>query len=347
MNRLSLALIVLCIAIVPAANAQFPGKLKDKIKGAIKGKADKDEAKPGDPSGSRPAASKDKDRKYPPGLSYSSVLEGVKLLAKKGQFGIHHIQTTFVPDDCKGGFVVLRTADGKELCQYDWKPDRLEKPYTLLNVTKTTDLSNNQSVPSGRIPLTPGNYVLDFYLPTEHYFTYPFSVAKIGSDDAFGEGQCYVLNGDWNDCGYLYYRDAKPDFNLAWKLWLRNDGCAEKDVKIHVQITRDSDGDVVCTSRSGTTYSLRPEWVRYAFDMVFPEGKEVPHGTYFKAKDLLATDGAYTLTVEIDQKPYGTWKFAVEGSKLSYTGRTLRGKADPLTFIEGGRDAWWYAKEKP
>ena len=38
--------------------------------------------------------------------------------------------------------------------------------------------------------------------------------------------------------------------------------------------------------------------------------------------------------------------FAVKGGKLNYTGRTLREKADPLTFIEGGRDAWWYCREK-
>jgi hypothetical protein len=29
-----------------------------------------------------------------------------------------------------------------------------------------------------------------------------------------------------------------------------------------------------------------------------------------------------------------------------YTGRAVRGKADPLTFIEGGRDAFWYMEEK-
>ncbi|MDA2918072.1 hypothetical protein MYX76_01015 [Desulfobacterota bacterium AH_259_B03_O07] len=47
----------------------------------------------------------------------------------------------------------------------------------------------------------------------------------------------------------------------------------------------------------------------------------------------------------IDGKPYGTWKFEVVDGKPSYTDRKVRGKTDPLTFIEGGHDAWWYTKE--
>ena len=115
---------------------------------------------------------------------------------------------------------------------------------------------------------------------------------------------------------------------------------------MRIEIKRDQDGELVCTSREHTTNSCQPKWTRLEFDMVFPAGKEVPHGTYFKAKDLLETDGAYTLSMKIDDQLYGTWKFAIEGGKLNYTGRTVRGKANPLTFVEGGRDAWWYAKEK-
>ena len=80
--------------------------------------------------------------------------------------------------------------------------------------------------------------------------------------------------------------------------------------------------------------------------MIFPP-KGTSGGAYFKAKNLMATDGDYTLTMKIANKPYGVWKFAVKDHKLNYTGRTLRGKADPITFIEGGRDAWWYGKQKP
>ena len=360
MRRLLIAALVLGMVSVPAANAQLPGGLKKIGKKIAKdlGKdkeEDKQEGKTADPTesltgtagatSSRPPANKDKSRKYPPGVSFSSVLNGVKLLPKQGQFRLHHIQTTFIPDDCKSGFVVLRTADGKEIAQFDWKPDRLKKPYVLLNIYPITDLRTGEKVAAGLKMTEPGDYVLDFYLPTEHYFTFPFSVVKVGGDDPFSSGQCLCMKGAWEEWGYLFYTDAKPEQNLQWKVWLRNDGCEEKDIKVHVEIARDADGDVVCTSRPNTTHSIKPDWTRYEFGMVFPEGKEVPFGTYFKAKDLLATDGAYTLTMKIDEKPYGVWKFDVKDSKLQYKGRTVRGEADPLTFIEGGRDAWWYQKE--
>ena len=56
--------------------------------------------------------------------------------------------------------------------------------------------------------------------------------------------------------------------------------------------------------------------------------------------------GNYTLTMKLDSNVYGVWKFKVIGGQLNYTGRTERGKADPLTFVEGGRDAWWYERVK-
>ena len=351
MRSLVLTAFVLSIVMAGTANAQLPGRLKAKAKDAIKKaagkdskKADKDAAIGGDSA--RPAAKKDKDRKYPPGFSFSSVLNGVNLLPKNGQFRLNHLQTTFLPEGCEKGWVVLRTADGTELCQYDWKPDHLKKPYTLLNIMKTTDLQSGEVISTGVVDLSkPGDYVLDFYIPGELYYTFPFSVSKLGAEDPFGAGDCYRLEGDWSDWGYLFYTDAKPDQSLVWKVWLRSKTAEETDVKISLEITRDADSKLVCTGRGNMTHSLRPDWVRYEFDMIFPQ-ELTSGGQYFKAKDLLETDGAYTLTMKIDDEVYGVWKFNVEGNKLQYAGRAVRGEADPLTFIEGGRDAWWYAKQK-
>ena len=349
MHKSLLAILVLALAISGTAYAQLPGKFKKAAEDALKDKLpiEGDEAggETAGESGSRPPVLKDASRKYAPGLSFSSVLNGVTLLAKNGRFDLNHIQTTFIPDDCEGGFVVLRDTGGKELFQYDWKPDRLQKPYTLLNIMKRTDLQTGETSGGGGVELPPGDYVLDFYLPAEHYYTFPFKIEKIGGDDPFGDGQCYVLRGDWERWGYLYYRDAKPDQNLQWKVWLRNSECKEKDIKVRIEIVRDADGELVCTSREHMTHSVQPKWVRLEFDMVFPEGKEVPHGTYFKAQNLLNTDGAYTLTLKIDGAVYGIWKFELEGGQPKYTSRTVRSEADPLSFVEGGRDAFWYERQ--
>ena len=349
MNRLLAGMLVLSVLLGGTANAQFTDQLKDEAEKILKGKLGKDDQEldkaPADEKApSRPQARKDEDRKYPPGLSFSSVLNGVKMLPKKGKFSLHQIQTTFLPDDCQEGFTVLRTADGKEICQWDWKPDRLKTPYALINVLKKTDLRTGEQV-AGAVDLrAPGDYVLDFYLPTEHFYTFPFTVVKVGSDDPFGPGDSYVLDGDWETWGYLYYREAKADQSLHWKVWLRNKAVEPIDVKVRVEITRDADGELVCTGRGAVTRQLTPDWVRHDLDLIFPKELE-GGGAYFKAKDLLGTDGAYTLTTKINDEVYGVWKFAVEGGKLNYTGRAIRGEVDPLTFIEGGKDAWWYARE--
>jgi hypothetical protein len=114
---------------------------------------------------------------------------------------------------------------------------------------------------------------------------------------------------------------------------------------VDIEVTRDKDGKVMCVSRDNTSYNLPHTWTRVAFDMVNPPVK-TSGGAYFKARDLLAQDGGYTLEMKLDGEYHGTWKLEVKNGKFVTEGRSLRGEADPLTFIEGGRDAWWYEKTK-
>ncbi len=351
MKRTGSLVLLVSVVLVSVANAQILDRirrgatktLKKEVLGEEK-KAEKPSGteQPGAKSGAHPPARKGGDRKYAPGLSFATVLNGVKLLSKKAQFRLLHVQATFLPGDNPAGYAILRTADGKEICRLDWKSQKLKEPYRLLDFWKVTDLRSGKQVAGGLDLSQPGDYVVDFYLPDEHFYTFPFSVAKLSGGDPFAGGEFFFLEGDWSKWGYLYYRDADPTKSLYWKVWLRNkEAKPNATVSIRIEIKRDSDGALVCTNRKNMSFGLKPEWVRAEFDMVFPS-EGTSGGRYFKAKDLLATDGAYTLTMKINDKPYGTWKFAVAGGKLNYTGRTDRSKADPLTFIEGGRDAWWY-----
>jgi hypothetical protein len=163
-------------------------------------------------------------------------------------------------------------------------------------------------------------------------------------DNPFDGEAIYLTDGYWNDWGYLYYADANPAQNLVWKIWLREKTFKQPSHKVKVEIIRDKDKKVICQSRENTTRTFRHEWVRYDFDMVNPPIK-TSGGAYFKAKDLLAVDGDYTLNMSIDGSAYGVWKFKVSGEKLNYTGNTLRGEADSLTFVEGGKDAFWYKRK--
>ncbi len=294
----------------------------------------------------------------PPGLMHSTLLNGVKLHHDKGTFYLDHIQAVFLPpaqsktiypyNPTDGGklWAILSDSSGAKIARFDFYAELLKAPYWLLNSYNLTDLRTNEKVANKRLNLKPGNYVLDFFLKSGRFYTFPFTVSVIASGDAFRPGDFSFLDGAWNDWAYLYYREADPGQSLHWKVWLRNKEHKDsKSVKPRVEIKRDSDGKLICTSRPNRTITLKPWWNRFDFDMIFPM-KGTSGGAYFKAKDLLATDGSYTLKVSLGDQLYGTWKFQVAGGKLNYTGRTVRGEADPLTFVEGGRDAWWYAREK-
>lgn len=283
---------------------------------------------------------------YPPGISYSSMLDGIKYFPKNGGFRLYHIQATFLPGSDTKGWVILKKKDGEKLCRYDFKVELLKSPYYLMDFYKAKDLEAGKKIAKHKIKLTePGKYTLDFYLDSGEFYTFDFSISKLKSSDPFAGGDALFLDGPWSDWGYLYCYRADPSRNLVWKIWLRNKNIKKsKSIKVKIEIVRNKDGKVIATNRPHTTYTLKQTWNRFAFDLIHPM-KGTSGGAVLKAKELLAKDGVYTLKMAVNGKNYGEWKFNVKESKLQYAGRADRSKSNPLTFIEGGRDAWWYKKK--
>ena len=292
----------------------------------------------------------------PPGFMFSGVLNGIKMDPRKGDFYLAQIQAVFLPtpsvksksiypynpDDGGKLWAILKKADGSEVARYDFFAELRKAPYWLLNSYKATETQTGNKPPSGRIHLDKGAYTLDFWVEGAHFYHFPFKVDVLSSTSDFNPEEFYYLDGAWNDWGYFYYRNAKPDQNIQWKVWLRNKGTeSNTDAKVKLEVKRG--GKLVSTNRANMTFSLRPEWIRYEFDLIFPP-KGTSGGGYFKAKDLVSTDGAYTLSISVNGASYGTWKFKVAGGKFQPVGKTVRGTADPLTFVEGGVDAFWYKK---
>lgn len=277
---------------------------------------------------------------YPPGISYSTLLNGVVYFPKTGELRLTHIQGTFFPGPDTTGYAVISKDGGEELYRQDFKVEQLKSPYYLMDFYQATDLKTGQKLETTlRTKISePGKYRIDFFVENKKIYTFPFQLSKIeGSDPFAGEGTVF-LDGDWSDWGYLYYQDANPERDLQWKIWLRTKTVEkQKTVKVSVEILKD--GKLVARSYDRTTYDLHHNWVRLAFGLYHA------NGNMFMAKDLLANNGDYTLKMAIDGNPYGVWKFKVENGKLNYTGRTVRNQAEPMTFIEGGRDAWWYKKQ--
>jgi hypothetical protein len=281
----------------------------------------------------------------PPGLSFASLLNNVQLLPDKAIFRLGvQMQTVFVAPNT-AGWIILSKADGTELMKYEFTTEEVTNPYALINVHRTTNLKTN-ATDTDYILNEPGAYVLKFYLEKGLFYTFPFTVEKKSSDDPFAGGDLYYMNGDWNSWGYLMIPMASPDQNLLWKMWLRQQepGVLRKDAKIDAEVISKKDKTVICNSRD-KSYTIPHDWQRFEFDMAFPEEKKVSYGQYFKAKDILAKDGDYFVKVTINGELYGIWDFSVIGGKFNYTGRTVRGTADPQTFVEGGKEAYWYQKK--
>jgi len=291
----------------------------------------------------------------PPGLLFSTLLNGVKMNHNDGKLRIDDIQAVFLPDVTSnssnhydpdtGGklWTILRKADGTALYRLDWYAEKIKDPFWLLNSYRATDLGSNRVLGGGPLAFNqPGDYVLDFHLSSGLFYAFPFSLVRASSSDPLA-GECLLLSGAWEKWGYFYYADADPQRQLLFKIWLHNNGPQEKDVRIKIEVKNQA-GKLVCTSRPGMTQTLAPEWNRFEYDLISPM-QGTSGGAMFTAGQLLAKNGSYTLKLTIDGNLYGTWSFQVAGGKLVYSGRTLRGKADPLTFVEGGRDAWWYEKQ--
>jgi hypothetical protein len=285
-------------------------------------------------------------QKYPPGIMFSNILNNVTLLHRDGRFNLRNqMQNVFMPEGAKGKVVLLKQG-GNEICHWLWDLDTFgsKPPYKLFSFKQPLK-PDGSNLMITQLKLTePGEYVLDFYLEEKKFYTFPFTVKILEPANPFDGNKIYVTDGAWNNWGYLYYRDADPEQNLVWKIWMRESEYNQKNHNVQVTVTRDQDKKLICQSLENMTQRFQHTWVRYDFDLINPPVK-TSGGAYFKAKDLLAVDGPYTLRMMVDGKPYGVWKFNINSGKLNYTGRTVRDKADPMTFIEGGKDAWWYQKQ--
>ncbi len=286
-------------------------------------------------------------QKTNPGIMFSTLLNNVSVNARSGWLKLgNQMQNVFMPDGSTGKAVLSKTG-GAEFCHWEWTLDEfgLKPPYKLFSFKQPLKPGGGNFDVRELKLTTPGSYTLDFFKGETKMYTFPFSVTTLEPADPFDGQTMYFAEGPWNDWGYLNYRDADPENNLLWKIWLREKSFKRADHKIKIEIVRDSDRKLICQTRDGMTFSFQNEWVRHEFDMVNPPVK-TSGGAYFKAKDLLAVDGGYTLTMTMDGKEYGKWKFKVVGGKPEYTGRTVRGSADALTFVEGGKDAFWYERVK-
>jgi hypothetical protein len=289
-----------------------------------------------------------------PTLLHSTVLNGVKMDSGTGELYLHNIQASNLPTPSSSSYhpynpndgdelwAVVVGSDGTPVARFDFYAQLHRAPWWLLGSHELTDMRTTEPTSGRRIALPDGDYSLDFYLKTGKFYSFPLKVVSVTG----ASGKSTLLSGDWNDWGYLLYAGADPSQQLVWKVWLRSDVTSQQQgADVGVRVTRDADGKLICTSRPNRTTSLQAEWGRREFDLIHPM-QGTSGGAMFYASELLKTDGAYTLKMDIDGQHYGTWRLRVQGGQLVKTGRADPVTADPLRFVDGGADAWWYGREE-
>lgn len=295
---------------------------------------------------------------YAPSLLYASVLNGLILEPDTGAFRLDPMYATFLPEaerppgalhpyapdqgEKLWAILVRKGEQDTELARYDFYVQDMDPPFWHLTHYRLADPQTGESLGyAGQVELKAGDYTLDFHLESGTFWTFPFGVSVVKNDDPFGGGDRYYLDGDWRDWGYLNYADADPDNMLYWKAWLRHKGAeAERPVEVRIALMRESENNkLIAINRPEVTWRLGPKWQRVEWPLIEAGGS----GALRYGKDLLV-DGAYALKMIVADEPYGLWRFEVKGGKLVPAGRTVRGEADPLTFVEGGIDAFWYQR---
>ncbi len=285
---------------------------------------------------------------YPPGLMFSTMLNGVKVDYKSGVFKMEKLQAVFLPeaqsktiykynpDD--GGKVqaVIRSKDGEIVDIATFYGEKLKQVFWLLSSYKLGQAEmHNFKLPGA------GAYTIDFYLESELFYRFPFKLVAKGSDDPYDPDVTWHLEGDWSDYGYLYYANADPQRTLAFKFWLTEAGKMRSAnyVELDAVIVNASNGKIVCQSPA-VSMTPKPWWIRYE------TGFQAPKGGIYPTKELLKRDGKYIVKVNVDGKLHGSYPFRVKNGKIEYQGRTERKGTDPMIFIEGGRDAWWLRRSE-
>ena len=286
---------------------------------------------------------------YPPGIKYSTFLKAFNYNSENGILQIDSFEAVFLPESVytqsgtSNMWAVIKSQGGADLYRLDFHVDKNDiAPYSTVSHYQLSAMPGAPGANGMSINLaTPGKYVLDFSTPEGRFFTFPFEIMSNPSSDPFVPS-LYWINGDWQDWAYFRYADADQANNLFFTLWLRNTGQpGYKLVKPKLKIFNKNGGAYVFSAQDKSV-NLAPSWSDYEFTI---STTQEPRPYAIVAGDLLKNDGEYVLKLFLDNQLYGEWEFTVSGGRFAPAGRTLRGQADPLTFIEGGRDEVWYRKK--
>lgn len=275
--------------------------------------------------------------KLPPAVLYSTLLNGISfhedgrlLMSRLTGYFIPRPQTStgsqylYNPDDGANMNAVIRDSGGNTVCTFGvyamphsgpaWRFDSFRNL-----ADKSLEYQFTQS----------GDYTLTFEIDGKPFQKMDFSVSQTASDDPYADSGKWVINGDWNNYGYLHIPNVSPTSTVVFKKWLRSD--TPKTVTGSAVI-KDSAGKVIAEAPQAE-YRLKHEWARSPFNFRTKNGA-------FRGSDIFSKSGNFTLSLTIDGTTQN-YPFQVANGKIVRQGRQAF-DASPVDRLEGGRDAWWF-----
>ena len=174
------------------------------------------------------------EKRFPPAISFQSLLTDLKLDPQTGILKIHSLQAYFLPSkDVQGAKLdynpstnnpdeLLLRADllqgGARLTSFYFEA------FNILPVETQITISTKGPAEKGFVTdfqfSEAGTYELKFYLTGTHFYTFPFDVVESESDDPYSPvSKIYTLSGFFEDVGLLRtnYNSQGPNTRLIFQ----------------------------------------------------------------------------------------------------------------------------------
>ncbi|MBX2872703.1 MAG: hypothetical protein KTR30_11400 [Saprospiraceae bacterium] len=361
--------ILLCLILIPFSNgsAQIGSKLKNAFK-SKKSKASKVELD----FSSTP---------YMPAITMESLLSGGIHLTVDGKLTTKGLSVAFLPTKTKKGEKANYDAFKKEdLLLRAEVVDRLSKNvlgtfhYSVNPVLKIGSVMNQKQVQETDdfIQITAGDFQLDFYAGSTHYYTFPFEVIKKTTDDAYAAfSECLFLKGPWEEWNYFDFTDYNDHQNIVWHHFMdntttniENEFRVEKNCDYKFKYELRKDGKIIGAydsrmqgSKKGSINlpkdynsggSTRTKWINTSVQVTKIPGTNPDVWQQLRRSDF--TDGKYEMIVyTIDctnQEKKRSFPFQVSGGKfVLHQQQNRKAHQDHTSIVEGGPGQFWYRKQ--
>lgn len=299
----------------------------------------------------------------PPAVSFESALEEIRIDPTNGRFDITDFVVAFAPKrDVTGapvayptqvrGRAVLKDAAGTVVLERYYNAGADGNPTTNRFEVSAHQVNNRPvaRTAANMLLLTrPGAYTAEFYLDRRLITRVPFRVETVASDDPYSAAPTrYVLEGAWQDVGYLSFGDGtnmrQQDEFVRWTWWTQLDTPGVTTTRYDARFEIRRDGRLIGRTIGSATEHESRDKITATFEKTDGSGGGT-RDALLRRDDL--TDGDYEVRVVATNNSRGpdftrTARFSVRGGKPVPQGAQVREGTAPEDFVEGLDRFWFY-----